>query len=1605
MKIKSGLNQIFAILVIFLVISAPASFAQKPNDEDDGAVDYEDSPGYQSQSPGSIPLDEIDAEPEAEEINEFDVGALNPFEEEKKDAAFSPMSISLPTGSIAGSYGSKDVNILSKFAPDGLFKNDLFTGSASYAYSIEVPPGVNGLGPLVNLNYNSYLASSRGILGNGWGVAIDSIYRDTEHTQADPSDDTYHLQIGGMNLELVYSPSEGRYHTEFETYMDIRKEGDMWIVRAKDGTTYKFGSNENSRLLSSLYPYASIWYIYEIADTYGNKIIYEYLHNPSSDIAVYPSIIKYGINSIQFRYNFNAQNGFNGYAFGTKIRQTALLSGIEVKNGNNIVRKYAFDYEEIDNNNLLRKIRHFGKNGDSELPPVEFSYYINDRGWSEDLSWQLPSDVDLGIEKDKGVRLLDINGDGYSDIMQMQGSGAAGYWLNTKSGWAAKQQWSSPFPAGFSDTDGNDLGIRFLDINGDTRTDMWQLVSGRSQENVFAENTGSLWQAAGISAPAGASFAEKAESKSRCNPNNCPPGYAEAGMSCGSSKCTRFCSSVSCSNYGRIVRDGTAAYPQWNDNDYDEEDSGDRFTPQPSRCYKFEYTGGFGTDNDDSECYDLTTDETRYYTSRGKKRYSYSKDCDGDDLDAYAGIGFVGNGQAYSWLRTVPGSSGYGFIGDVTNSYWKNRYLSRYDIDGSPDTSGSNAGEWEDLNDAICDEAGVHTIHCAPSAENCAAWGKDRCGYGCANEATSPFVVMGVYASYSGNLDDALSDHEPACDDDVMEDNDYFGYGIFRVTEYDILPSYSNQECSYKEFEFISGGTLLADLNGDGKTDLLKGKGSERKAWIRSGDNWEEKEEWRLPEDAVFADAEGKGKGVRVADVNGDSFPDIIKADESSRRTWLNTGNGWSEDSSWSLPPDASFSSNGQGVAVLIADINSDGFADILKSDSSSGKIWLNTGNGWKENSAWKLPSGINFNSPGVLLEDVNGDGLADVIKADSASKNTWISRYQKQYMLKEMRNGFGGKISLDYRKIASLDNSGGDSTSDLGFNGWAVSEIIRDNGMAGEHKVESKHYLTYSNGLFDSGEREFRGFGYVEETRADGAKVRHHFHQDDGRKGMEFRTEILDASNNPFSAVEYEFRSNLIGGSFNLSLSSIKSYVYDGAAENPKTTLTSFDYDDYGNMIKTSYLGDISIEGDERYGYNEYYYDNEKWIMDKPSKSYLLGPDDSTKIRESYFQYNEFGDIAKVEHWLAGGNNPSALLQYDSYGNLVSEKDADGHEAKYEYDAANTFAVRVTNAKNHQFNYEYDDGTGSLLSETDPNGIKAEYTYDDFGRRVMEIKPYDSPDSPTIKYSYEFDGSSPEKVIVSRKENDAGRLDEYYYYDGFGSLLQSKSEAGGSNHIASDIYYDSNFRLKRESNPYYTDSAQYSAPSQYVGKFSYFYDAIDRKTKIVNPDKTESSFEYSRGVESVYDENGNRKDIAYDAYGSIVNVTEHNGESRYTTHYSYNAAGDLTGIRDNQGNKIAYEYDSLGRKIALDDPDLGVWAYEYDNSGNLIKQTDAMGSVVAISYDELNRPVLKSSSEGDVKYTYDSGKIEVLSSINTPQIAKSYEYDDRLRIIEEEKI
>jgi RHS repeat-associated protein len=639
--------------------------------------------------------------------------------------------------------------------------------------------------------------------------------------------------------------------------------------------------------------------------------------------------------------------------------------------------------------------------------------------------------------------------------------------------------------------------------------------------------------------------------------------------------------------------------------------------------------------------------------------------------------------------------------------------------------------------------------------------------------------------------------------------------------------------------------TGLIDVNGDGLADIIKSETDSSpvnwKVYKNTGSSWLTNstggpEDWQAP-----ANLDLSNSNVGLFDVNSDGLPDLVKVTTSgTNNTWYvykNTGSSWSTSpETWinNANIDAYIGKDN----VTLADVNGDGFVDIIKAidnfaDADEWKVLYNKGDSWSTSwQTWIDPSSnVGLDTRYVRIADATGDGIAEVIDGhpNGGGDVTWRvfkNNTVAPALLSKIINSQGGTISFDYTKSTFYDNTGADSLSDLPFPLWLVSTMTVDNGMSNSHQTTDVTNYSYKDGFYDWQDREFRGFGEVTETLPNTAKRKYIFHQDDALKGRLANVQTTDSLSIPYAKTENVWGIATSSGVMTIRLDEEKEYTHDGATASAKVKEVEYQYDSYGNVTKISELGDTSISTDNRYIYNEYTASTSAWLVNTLKHTYRNDATDSAKMSETWLYYDQhsgnsdaphFGDVTKEVRWLSGGSNPETNYTYDSYGNVATEKDANNRTTTYTYDTTKTYPATVTNAKSQQTTYNYDLGTGNLLSQTDPNGLVTSYEYDVFGRISKEIKPYDNSSYPSKSYQYSWDGIAPESILISKREtaSNSATLDVVTIIDGLGRKIQTRADAEDTTkQRVTDTFYDVTGEVKKETVSYLASSSASLTPT-----------------------------------------------------------------------------------------------------------------------------------------------------------------------------------------------
>jgi RHS repeat-associated protein len=796
-------------------------------------------------------------------------------------------------------------------------------------------------------------------------------------------------------------------------------------------------------------------------------------------------------------------------------------------------------------------------------------------------------------------------------------------------------------------------------------------------------------------------------------------------------------------------------------------------------------------------------------------------------------------------------------------------------------------------------------------------------------------------------------------------------------------------------------GRQWVDVNGDGRADFCRAENNTVQCTLSTGVGFG---------DTITSDTlnVGQDTGRQWVDVNGDGRADFCRVVNNTVQCTLSTGVGFGETiTSGTIDV-------GQDTGRQWVDVNGDGKADYCRVVNNTVECTLSTGTGF---SSYPITSGtidIGYDT-GRQWTDFNGDGKADYCRR--VGDTNLVSSYVQcltslspdnaaiDDLLVTVTNPIGGITTITYTPSSASQNT------NLPFVVQTVSSIT---GNDNNGNISTTNYY-YALGYYDAMDREFRGFGYVQSRSANSAGMTSetwYYTDDDVYKGLPSMQVISDVPSNVYAATfnTYQTVYPYTGVSFPYP-SNKRDIVFDGTTtrdemyndtwhsrQHKEASATYYPPDAYGNITHKHFDGDVSISGDERDEYTDYYYNTSKWIVSLPSHTYI---NDSTgaKKAETWFDYDTSGNLTTKTLGLVLGNktspnNPKIIYSSYRYGNPETITDARNYSTTISYYSSDnptyTYPVSTTDPLAHVTSTKYDERFGKVTSVTDPNQKTTFYTYDPFGR----IRTVTTPENVSaLAYAW-----------------------QETYYDGFGRTIQSRTPGPASQVIVQETVYNQLGQVWKTSQPYFEGVRPSCLSNNVSGCTVYGYDPLSRVTSITNPDTTYTTKSYMQGRATLIDANGHEKVEEKDVYGRLIKVEEYTGDEAHsnfalyaTTTYTYDVLGNLTDVYDAQNNHTQITYDSLSRKINMNDPDMGYWTYSYDPNGNLAWQTDAKNQTIYFQYNPINQirqkdyGTQKTLDSGDVVYKYDEtfstnyrGR---LTSVTDASGMEKYYYDQIGRI------
>jgi RHS repeat-associated protein len=622
-----------------------------------------------------------------------------------------------------------------------------------------------------------------------------------------------------------------------------------------------------------------------------------------------------------------------------------------------------------------------------------------------------------------------------------------------------------------------------------------------------------------------------------------------------------------------------------------------------------------------------------------------------------------------------------------------------------------------------------------------------------------------------------------------------------------------------------------------------------------------------------------------------------------------------------------------------------------------------------------------------------------------------------------------GARTDFDYTRDGN--------TYDLPQSRFVLSRVSVDDGQHGDGADVQTTTYSYSGGVYDRLEREFDGYASVVRHEVDPANhdavlrsVTRQYRTDGHyTKGLVTREVTADGAGHPFVQTDntYELR-DVANPSVTADPRSTTATVFpplvrtdkqffEGQPTAGKSTFTTTDYDEFGNVTHTFDAGDqgATDDLDVRVAYS----------ADDPTcrANHIIGVADRIEVtgggtvmrhRESTVDCAN-GNLTQVRAALNNTSTAITDLGYFANGNLQTvtqpaNKTGQRYRLDYTYDnAVSTHVASIVDRFGYRSSMTYDNKFGTVATTTDENNQVIRNTRDSVGRLSTVTGPYEAPENRvTISFEYHPEATVPYAVTrhVDRQADGSVRtdtLDTVTFVDGIDRVIQTKADAAvstGPNTPPADVMvvsgrlaFDALGRTVKQffpvTEPKGSANTTFNATFDSVQPTVRTFDVLDRETSTVLPDNTTYTTAYDFGPDRAgvtrfetvaTDANGKTTRIFQDVRKRRTAIKESNpagGQSVVWTSFGYDALDQETSIVDDKNNTTTMAYDNLGRQTATTSPDSGRTDLGYDLAGNMTSKVTAKlaagGQAIEYDYDfnrlgAIRYPVFPANN---VTYTY----------------------------------
>ncbi|WKA60352.1 SpvB/TcaC N-terminal domain-containing protein [Planococcus shenhongbingii] len=292
----------------------------------------------------------------------------------------------------------------------------------------------------------------------------------------------------------------------------------------------------------------------------------------------------------------------------------------------------------------------------------------------------------------------------------------------------------------------------------------------------------------------------------------------------------------------------------------------------------------------------------------------------------------------------------------------------------------------------------------------------------------------------------------------------------------------------------------LIDLNGDGKPEVLITEdniftwyeSAGRKGYTQVYKEIKSTDEEKGP-NLVFADFK---QTIFLADMSGDGLTDLVRIRNGEVCYWPNLGYGkFGAKVNMDHAPVFDSSEAFNPSYLHLADIDGSGTSDIIYLGKNKFTCWMNLSGNAYSTIPFEMDTFPEIHDEAKFtVTDLLGNGIACIVWSSPLEKDTQaplkyidLMDSKKPYLMVSYKNNLGKEVALEYTpstKFYIEDKLAGNPwTTKLHFPVHCISKTETRDEITGYRFTSS---YKYHHGYYDHEEREFRGFGMVEQKDAE---------------------------------------------------------------------------------------------------------------------------------------------------------------------------------------------------------------------------------------------------------------------------------------------------------------------------------------------------------------------------------------------------------------------------------------------------------------------------------------------------------------------------------------